>query len=137
MIPRFAPLLVVAACSMTAAERWDSIQGEEWLLTTIDGAPILAGTEVSLTFTTGRLYGRAVNRYAGPYVRADEELKIESIGATRIFLDKPTGAMDQEGRYLKLLEQAERWEISGGRLDLKHKDKSILAFKLRSSTAKS
>jgi len=78
-----------------------------------------------------------VNRYAGPYVRADEELKIESIGATRKFLDKPPGAMDQEGRYLKLLETADRWEFRGGWLDLKHGEKSILVFKLRASTAKS
>ncbi len=130
-------LLLVAGCSTTAGERWDEVQGEDWLLHRIEGSPVLAGTEVSLTFGTGRLYGRAVNRYAGPYVRTDDALKIESIGATRKFLDNPPGAMDQETRYLKLLEQADGWKFGGGWLELRRGGTTILAFKLRASVSRS
>jgi heat shock protein HslJ len=130
-------LLLVAGCSTTAVERWDEIQGEEWLLQKIEGSPAVAGTEISLTFGTGRLYGRAVNRYAAPYVRTDDVLKIEPAGATRKFLDEPPGAMEQEARYLKLLAQADGWQLGGGWLELQRGGKTLLAFKLRGSTSRS
>lgn len=130
-------LLFVAGCSTTATERWDEVQGEDWLLWKIERSPALAGAEVSLTFGVGRLYGRAVNRYAGPYVRTDDALKIESVGATRKFLDAPPGAMDQEARYLKLLEQADGWKLGGGWLELQRGGTTILAFKLRASASRS
>ncbi len=130
-------LLFIAACGSTAGERWDEVQGADWLLWRIEGAPALAGADVSLTFGVGRLYGEAVNRYGGPYVRTEDSLKIESIGATRKFLDKPPGAMEQEGRYLRLLEQADGWKLRGGWLDLTHGGTTILAFKLKASTSRS
>jgi len=136
-MPRLSLLLLVAGCGTTAAERWDEVQGEDWLLHRIEGSPALAGAEVSLTFGTGRLYGRAVNRYAAPYVRTDDALKIEAIGATRKSLDKPPGVMDQEARYLKLLEQADGWKFGGGWLELRRGGTTILAFKLRASASRS
>ena len=134
---RLLLLLLVLGCSTTAVERWDEIQGEDWLLHWMEGSPVLAGTEISLTFGTGRLYGRAVNRYAAPYVRTDEVLKIEPIGATKKFLDEPPGAMEQEARYLRLLEQADGWELGGGWLELRRGGKTLLSFKLRGSTSRS
>ncbi len=137
MRPFFLLVLGLAACGTTAGERWDEVQGADWLLWRIGGAPALAGADVSLTFGVGRLYGEAVNRYGGPYVRTEDKLKIESIGATRKFLDKPPGAMEQEARYLKLLEQVDGWKIGGGWLDLTRGGTTVLAFKLKVSTSRS
>lgn len=136
-LSRLALLLLAAGCSTTSAERWEKVQGEDWLLLRIEGSPALAGAEVSLTFGVGRLYGQAVNRYAAPYVRTEDALKIESIGATRKFLDSPPGAMDQEGRYLKLLGEADGWKLGGGWLELQRGGKTVLAFKLRASASRS
>lgn len=134
---RLLLLLLVAGCSTTAVERWDEVQGEEWVLYRIEDSPVIAGTEISLTFGTGRLYGRGVNRYAAPYVRTDEVLKIEPAGATRKFLDEPPGAMAQEARYLELLAQVDGWKLGGGWLELQRGPTTLLAFKLRGSTSRS
>ena len=126
---RLASLLLLTACGTTAGERWEGVQGAEWVLARIEGGSVLSDANVSLTFGVGRLYGEAVNRYGGPYVRTEDSLNIESIGATRKFLDKPPGAMEQEARYLKLLEQADGWRIRGDYLDLSSGGRTILAFK--------
>lgn len=134
---RFLPLLLVAACgSVPVSERWDEIQGAEWILLKIEGKPALAGAEISLTFTTGRLYGAAVNRYGANYSRADEKLTIEAVGATKKHVDKPPGAMEQEARYLKLLPQADSWRLGSGWLELMRGDDAILSYKRRGSMAR-
>jgi heat shock protein HslJ len=125
---------LLAACGSTAGERWERIQGAEWSLSRIESTPALDGAQVSLTFGVGRLYGEAVNRYGGPYVRTEDTLKIESIGATRKFLDKPPGAMEQEARYLKLLEQADGFKVRGDYLDLSSGGRTILEFKRKLPT---
>jgi heat shock protein HslJ len=136
-VTRLLLLLLVAGCgSSTPGERWDEVQGAEWILWKIDGKPALAGAEVSLTFATGRLYGEAVNRYGANYSREEEALTIEPVGATKKHRDEPPGAMAQEARYLDLLAKADAWEYGSGWLNLKHGDSTVLAFKLKGSTSR-
>jgi len=128
-LPRLALLLLAAAgCVMSTSTRWDGIQGSEWTLAMMEGTPVLDGTEVSLTFDVGRLYGKAVNRYSAQYERTDEALKIDTVAATKKFVDRPPGAMDQEQRYLKLLGEADGWGLSSTRLELKRGGTVILVF---------
>ena len=130
-------LALLAACgSMTPGERWDEVQGAEWILWKIDGKPALAGAEISLTFATGRLYGQAVNRYGANYSREEEALKIEPVGATKKHRDEPPGAMAQEARYLEVLAQADAWEYGSGWLELSQGGRTTLAFKRRASTSR-
>ena len=133
---RLLLLLLVAGCgSATPGERWDNVQGAEWLLSKIEGKPALEGAQVSLTFATGRLYGQAVNRYGANYSRAEEVLTIEPVGATKKHIDNPPGAMAQEARYLDLLGKADGWEFKGGLLNLTQAGRTTLSFKLPSSPA--
>lgn len=139
-MPRVAPfvlLLSLAGCGSTVGARWDGIQGADWILQSMEGAPLLAGTEVSLTFDVGRLYGRAVNRYTAQYERTEEVLKIDTPAATKKFRDEPPGATAQEARYFELLAQIDGWDLGGGRLELKREDVTILSFKLRESKSRS
>lgn len=127
---RYALLLLAAAgCGSTAGERWDEVQGAEWLLVAIERTPVLAGTRVSLTFDVGRLYGQAVNRYTAQYERTAGVFRIDAAAATKRFLDQPKGAMEQEARYLKLLGEADGWRLSGSRLELLRGGKTVLSFR--------
>jgi len=98
--------------------------------------PVLAGTEISLTFDVGRLYGQAVNRYSAQYERTEGAIRIDTVAATKKFLDRPEGAMDQEARFLKLLAQADGWRASGSWLELRRGDEKILAFRPRTPAPK-
>ncbi len=129
-------LLAVAGCSSTAGERWDEVQGVEWLLAQIERKPALAGTGISLTFDVGRLYGEAVNRYSAQYERTEGALRIDAAAATKKFLDKPPGAMEQEARYLKLLGEADGWRVSGSMLELLRGGKTVLSFRRGGSPAR-
>jgi heat shock protein HslJ len=134
---RLLPLLLVAACGSSASgERWDEVQGAEWILWKIEGKPALEGAEISLTFATGRLYGEAVNRYGAGYSRAEDALTIEAVGATKKHIDRPAGAMDQEARYLKLLGQADGWSLGSGWLVLSEGGRQTLWFKRKESTSR-
>jgi heat shock protein HslJ len=124
-------LLLAAGCASTAGERWDDVQGADWVLLSLEKTPVLAGTEITLRFDVGRLYGEAVNRYSAQYEKTEGTLKIDTPAATRKFLDQPKGAMDQEALYLKLLAQADGWRVSGSWLELRRGAEKILLFRPR------
>jgi len=127
-------LIVLAGCATTLEERWEQIQGGEWLLAAIEGQPPLAGTEVTLTFAVGRLYGQAVNRYGAGYEREEDGLTLEAVHATRMHRDDPPGAMAQEERYLALLGEVDGWRWLHGRFELLRAGEPVLVFKQRSET---
>jgi heat shock protein HslJ len=131
---RAALLLALAGCGTTVAERWDEVLGGEWILARIEGSDPLPGTEIWLTFATGRLYGRAANRYGAGFSRKEEAIEIGPIGSTRMHAPAPAGAMEQEERYLRLLAQIDGWDVSGERLDLLRGGTAILSFRRRSAT---
>jgi heat shock protein HslJ len=131
-----ALLLLAAGCGTTAGARWDEVQGSDWILLRIREKPVLPGTEISLTFGTGRLYGEAVNRYGAQYERTEDALQVDRVAATKKFLDKPPGAMEQEANYLEALSTVDGWRYRGGWLDLLSKGEPILFFKLRSSESR-
>jgi len=130
----FALLLLAAAgCGTTAGARWDEVQGggTMWVLLSMQGTPALAGAEVTLTFDVGRLYGQAVNRYSAQYERTEGEFRIDTVAATKKFLDEPPGAMAQEERYLKLLDDVDGWRLAGSWLELRRGETTVLVFRRR------
>jgi heat shock protein HslJ len=125
-------LLVAAAAACAAPARWDAdVLGGEWVLVRIEGAAPLGGTETVLTFAAGRLYGQAGNRYGASYSRDEETLAIGPVVSSRMRVDVPPGAHEQETRYLRLLGEADGWRVSGGRLELLRGDAPVLGFMRR------
>ncbi|HEX5135450.1 MAG TPA: META domain-containing protein [Planctomycetota bacterium] len=124
-------LLAAAGCGATAGARWDEVQGTVWVLLSMEGTPPLAGTETTLTLDVGRLYGQAVNRYSAQYERTEGAFQIDAIAATKKFLDDPPGAMAQEARYLKLLDEVDGWRMSGSWLELLRGETTVLVFRRR------
>jgi heat shock protein HslJ len=99
-----------------------------WTVLEIDGKPVLSGSEVTLTFgDDGTTAGNAsCNRYFGKFTLTGESLTISSAGATRMMCDQPV--MEQEDRFLKILEATSRFEIrQDGSLVLHAKDGATLA----------
>jgi heat shock protein HslJ len=130
-----AILLAAAGCGTTAGARWDEVQGggTMWVLLNMQGTPPIAGTEITLTFDVGRLYGQAVNRYSAQYERTEGTFQIDAIAATKKFLDDPPGAMAQEKRYLELLDEVDGWRMSGSWLELSYGESTVLVFRRRNA----
>lgn len=96
-----------------------NVVGSDWSVATLDGKPILADTSILLRFTAdGKLAGRAQNRYGATYEQADSSIQVSPPAATRMYLDTPIGAMDQESAFLTMLEDAVSWSVDGDALTL-------------------
>ncbi|MBO1031405.1 META domain-containing protein [Tessaracoccus sp. SD287] len=74
-----------------------------WQLTAFeDGTVPVAGTQVTLRFTDGRVNGRACNSFSAPVVVAGSSITVGSIVSTLVFCTG-AGVMDQERRVLDTL----------------------------------
>lgn len=99
-----------------------------WIVRQIDGKPLVSGSEVTLAFgDDGIIAGKAsCNRYVGKFTLTGDTLTISSSGATRMMCDPLL--MEQEDRFLKVLQATTRFEIGqDGSLTLHAKDGPTLA----------
>ncbi len=100
-----------------------SLEGATWICTacatgagTMDA--LIAGSEITAVFGhDGRVSGSGgVNRYHGGYKVSGADLDIGPLATT--LMAGPEDLMQQEMRYLQLLERATCWRIEGSRLTL-------------------
>jgi heat shock protein HslJ len=79
------------------------LQGEHWSVMEIDGAPLAAGSKVTLAFAQdGRLSGDAsCNRFTGEYSLSGEGLAIKPAATTRMAC--PDAVINQERSFLATL----------------------------------
>lgn len=94
-----------------AGEPADLLVGPEWVVEDITGG-MIDRSRATLTFgTDGRLGGRAsCNTFTTTYKLTGEGLAIGKTAATMMAC--APGLMQQEGRFLDILQQATRFEIS-------------------------
>ena len=72
---------------------------------------VVGRTPVSLTLSGDRAYGNAgCNHWFASYRLEGENLRFENIGSTRKMCAEPI--MRQEQRFLELLGQVQRWDVS-------------------------
>jgi heat shock protein HslJ len=85
-----------------------TLKGSEWVLDSIEGAPRLLGTNVTLTFEDdGKAGGYGgCNWYGGPYTAKDSAIKFADIASTMRACVSPAGAMEQEAALHKALREA-------------------------------
>ncbi len=81
---------------------------------------VIAGTTVTAEFAPdGNVTGSAgCNRYFAAYEVSGKTMTIGPAGSTKMYCGEPEGIMEQEARYLSLLESAAGHRIDGDRLDL-------------------
>jgi len=100
------------------------LTGTEWTLESysLDGeavSSVIAGTTITAVFSDGNVGGSAgCNSYGAGYQADGTNLTIEPPISTKMYCSEPEGIMEQENRYLNLLESAAGYRIDGNRLDL-------------------
>ena len=101
-----------------------------WLITEINGKPIIAGSSPGLKFETdGKVNGNgSCNRFFGGYQLSGEGLTVGSVGASMMMCDE--ALMDQEGQIFKVLKELTGFGISGdGKLILRTNDGRTMTAK--------
>jgi heat shock protein HslJ len=131
--------LVLAVASVGCASRpkgaqsgdaWSALSGTSWRLLHLEAQDVLAGTIVMLSIDRdGSVSGKAQNRYMGTLTRRGAAgLTIGPLAVTRMHRDEPPGAMEQESRYLRLLESADSFEADQDALRLLSGSTVVLDF---------
>jgi heat shock protein HslJ len=108
------------------------LQGAEWTVVEIGGAPLVAGSKVTLDFAQdGRVSGHAsCNNFTGTYALSGEGLAISRVAGTRMTCD--AALMDQERRFLDALGAAQNFSIAAdGALLLRTGDGRIVKAQRR------
>jgi len=90
-----------------------NLAGSSWLLEDLTGAGVVDRVQATLDFTEpGRVVGNAsCNRFFGSVAIAGTTINIGSLGATRMACAEAVN--NQEMKYLKALENAERFTVEG------------------------
>lgn len=110
-----------------------SLEGTPWTLESfIEGetvSSLIAGTTITLQLEAGRMTGSAgCNNYGGSYTLEGGELTVNELVWTEMACMDPEGVMEQEQRYLSILNNATRLELEGGQLTLRTPDGRGLVF---------
>ena len=89
------------------------LAGSSWLLEDLSGAGVVDRVQATLDFTEpGRVVGNAsCNRFFGSVEIAGATIKIGSLGATKMACAEAVN--NQEMKYMKALENAERFTLEG------------------------
>ena len=98
-----------AAAPALARELWET----SWVLEDIGGTGVIDGARATLEFPErGKTAGRAsCNRFFGTVAVTGPAIAFGALGATRMACAE--AVMNQESRYLKALQDAERYTIDG------------------------
>jgi heat shock protein HslJ len=98
------------------------LPGTAWLLEDLGGSGVIDNAQTTLAFADGgKISGRgACNRYFGTAEIAGDKIKFGKVGSTMMAC--PEAVMDQETRYFKALNNAERFSIEGPYLLIYAKD---------------
>lgn len=119
----FLLLAVLAACGAapgaTPPAAADPLAGTAWVLEQLRGRPPLAGADITMEFTAGRVGGAAgCNHYGGAYEARGDRLTVGGLAVTEMYCADPAGVMEQEQAFLAALSAAVRFRAAAGRLEL-------------------
>jgi heat shock protein HslJ len=118
MRPMLLAMIVVlpfslGACGSMAAggDLATTVEGRVWTAEAIGGKDVGDGTKVTLKIEGARVSGKAgCNGYGGPVEIHGDRIKFGAIFSTKMAC-MGSGVMEQESRYLKLLQGATRGEV--------------------------
>jgi heat shock protein HslJ len=104
-----------------------------WVVTLLEGdhremTPVLRGTTLTLTYEGERISGSAgCNTYFGAASITDT-VQIGPLATTMMFCSEPEGAMEQEGRFLDLLQGVDSINIAEEHLELGQGGRVVIAM---------
>jgi heat shock protein HslJ len=92
----------------------------EWYLNTLDGQPLIEGTNIILAFEGSSFSGFAgCNGYGGPVEKGEDgDIKFGEMASQAEGCIEPEGVLDQEINYLRQLLDMELYRVDGGVLTL-------------------
>jgi heat shock protein HslJ len=95
------------------------LDGNEWILTSLNGETPLHDTQITLAFEDGVTGGfGGCNAYGGPYTSDGDALSIDEIASTAQACLEPEGVMGQESAYLDTLWAVGSYRVADERLEL-------------------
>jgi heat shock protein HslJ len=105
--------LLVAACAPS-----NPLEGTDWVLVELGGAPPLASTNVTLSLFDDQVGGRdGCNHYSAPVTVRDGRFEVSpAIIGTLMACEEPI--MEQADVYRQALTMATGYRLEGGRLTL-------------------
>jgi heat shock protein HslJ len=121
--------LVVTACNTPAANKNSGLANTEWLLSTMDGAPVASGNNVTIGFGLAQASGfSGCNQYTTGYqTDGGRGLVFGDIAGTRMACEQ--AAMAFETKYYASLAQVARYALAGGNLTLLDRtNNAVLTF---------
>lgn len=113
-----------------------ALKATEWVLTSLNGETLLAGTHIMLGFEERWISGfGGCNAYGGGpdsggyAATADGSLTIPEMAITAMECPSPEGVMEQEKAYVQALRQAKTYRIVDDRLEIENAaGETILAY---------
>lgn len=85
--------------------------GTVWILSEVDGEPVIEEPVVVVKFDEGRVGGKACNTFGGDYTATDDgEISIDGIISTMMACMDPEGFMEQETALFTGLQESVRYE---------------------------
>lgn len=127
------PSLILAVLALGGCTSMEprQIGGVEWRAVDINGVPVGEGAAPTLRLDGGRASGNAsCNRFSGSYElgRTEQRLRFGPLAATRMAC--PTPVMEQERRYLGILEAVSGYTFYGdGSLSLVAADGRAIRYR--------
>jgi len=119
---------LLSACSVFAPAG-DPLDGTSWQLSAYGDKAVLPGTSVTIAFADGQASGTAgCNGYGGSYEVDGDQISFHELASTLMLCTGPEGIMEQEAEFLGPLNEAGRFELAGGRLQLFRSDGEALTF---------
>ena len=93
-----------------------TLSGPVWMVTAIDGEPVMTNYRASMHFRPeGRVGGRAsCNHFNASWERLGDQLVIERSSVTKMAC--PSAVMDQERRFLNALARVSGFRVTGERV---------------------
>ncbi len=103
--------------------------GTEWVLQSHDGAALLPGSTITITFTVDEARGSAGCRsYANTYESEGDRIWFPSMRMLEHDCMKPRDVREQEQRYIGLLETVRLYRLDDDELRLETRDGRELVF---------
>lgn len=117
-------IMLLSACSQQMPT---SLEGSSWILTELNGQPVLADPLVTLSFANGQLGGSdGCNHYGGSFTVEGRQITIgKDIFSTLMACEE--SIMQQATAYISALTSAVQYEISGEALKLVDGNGAVLA----------